>query len=80
MTGSTGSEVYRLTARCPRCGAPIRLRNTLVVPSILKAASESVQLDPETVVQTYQCASRLPDGALCNTLVEIKAKHWRKVG
>jgi len=51
------------------------------VPAVLEAADRGgYALDPETVVQTYMCPRRNPDDTFCNTLVEIRAKHWRKVG
>lgn len=30
----------------------------------------------EDVIQTYQCARVLPDGHLCNKLVEVRLGDW----
>lgn len=36
-------------------------------------------LGDDTVLQTYQCARRLPDGSLCNGMVYIRVRHWREI-
>ena len=66
---------YRLSARCV-CGAPVRMRNFTRAVELLVLAMERGHLDPDEVLQTYQCARILKDGELCNHLVEIKARHW----
>lgn len=70
------AKVWRLTARCPQCGAGVRLRNTQAAIRMLDHALADPQIGPEDVIQTYQCARQHPDGSLCNTLVEIRLRHW----
>lgn len=70
---------YRLSARCPECSAPVRLRNLSKAIDIFLLAMERGELDPDEVLQTYQCSRRLPDRELCNTIVKIKARHWSEV-
>jgi hypothetical protein len=57
----------------------MRLR---ITPEGKRVLAKILALDgvrDEDVVQTYQCARRLPDGGLCNELVEIKAGDWRRI-
>jgi len=73
------AEVWRLTARCPECRAPVRLRNAELAFKLLEYALADPDIGPEDVIQTYQCANQFPDKTLCNALVEIKVRHWKKL-
>lgn len=71
---------FKLTARCPKCGAPVRLRNTTKAMELLRIA-RAEGFDSDAALQTYQCARRL-SGGLCNTIVTIRLSDWvpREVG
>lgn len=71
--------VWRLTARCPECHAPVRLRNSDYAIKMLELALGDPDIGPNTILQTYQCANQFPDKSLCNAMVEIKVKHWKKM-
>jgi len=45
---------------------------------MLAHALTDPEIGPDDVIQTYQCARLLRDGSLCNTLVEIRLRHWRE--
>lgn len=62
-------HVIRLTATCPVCGAPPRIK---VFPNVIDLADR----DPETSILTYQCHRPNRDGKPCNTIYEIKARHF----
>lgn len=70
---------HPLPVRCRECGAPMRLRLTQDGKKALEKAVEVSQFGDEVVLQTYQCARKLPDGNLCNGLVEIRVKHIKRV-
>jgi hypothetical protein len=55
------------------------LRYTPEAEKLLAKAVGDPEITPETVLLTYQCARRLPDGTLCNELVDIKLRHWREM-
>lgn len=66
---------FRLKARCPSCGAPVRLRNRPLAIEILTEALRAGHRS-EGVLQTYQCARKLTRGGTCNTIVEIRLSDW----
>ncbi len=72
---------YRLTARCPTCQAPVRLRNSGKAVELLLMALESEDWVPDDVLQTYQCARPDPHDVrvLCNEIVYIRVRHWSLV-
>ena len=72
--------LQRSPARCHKCGAPVRLRMTEDGYKTLVRALDNADLGDDTVLQTYQCARRLPDGTLCNALVEIRVRDWKEIG
>lgn len=74
------TKVWYLTARCPECHAPVRIRNTDVALRMLDLALREPDIDPESVIQTYQCAREMPNGKLCNAFVEIRLRHWKTYG
>lgn len=65
---SAARKLYRLAVRCPRCGAPPRLRLTAL------QISKWQEDDPGEMVQTYQCSWELQPGRACNTIYAITAR------
>lgn len=73
------ARVQRLETRCDTCRAPVRMRTAQKAFAAFRAALERGELHPNDVVFTTMCARRLPDNRLCNTLIEVRAKHIRPV-
>lgn len=71
--------LHRVPVRCDDCGAPIRMRITDDGYRALVKVLDDPNLGDDTVLQTYQCARRLPDGSLCNGMVYIRVRHWREI-
>jgi hypothetical protein len=70
------SRITTLTATCPRCGAPPRLRTFPDWVSFLLDTGA----DPELEVQQYQCHRKSKmRGGLCNEVYTIRVKHFREV-
>jgi len=70
--------VYHLSAKCPQCGAPARLRNTPKGIQLLRIAIEQ-GFDPDERIQSYQCARELRRGRTCNTIFYIRLRDWTPV-
>lgn len=60
-------RLLRLTARCPACGAPPKLRVFPTAARILEAH------DPEDVFMTYQCHIRR-----CSTVYKIRIRDFHE--
>ena len=65
-------RVVRITATCPECGSPPRIRAAEEVRHVFRIA------DPEKVLMTYQCHHEDANGKQCRTVYEIKAKHFQQ--
>lgn len=64
---SAAPRLLQLNTRCPNCGAPPRLRVTVLVQASLAHAP------PSALVETYQCHRDLQPGRKCNTIYAITA-------
>lgn len=68
-------QQFRLKARCPKCGAPVRLRNLSAGVEMLSHALRA-GMDQDAVIQTYQCARKLSRQGTCNAIVDIRLGDW----
>lgn len=62
-----GVTVLRLNVHCPECGAPPKLRTCSEWVDFVK----DLEVDPERLVQTYECHIRS-----CGEVYEIRVKHF----
>lgn len=74
---SAAPKLYQPDVRCPRCGAPPRVRVTR------RQVDKWAQDNPRELVQTYQCSFERFPGRKCGTIYGISAgaiQRAREVG
>lgn len=66
-------HLWELTARCPQCGAPPRIRAADLALHRLGHG------DPDDVVLTYQChrSRKEKGGRPCDCIYEIRVRDFR---